>query len=215
MALVSNTAGAVVFDPQTTQMRFFSRLKGRNGMNGYAITINRNTRTLTLSRNGVAISTYPVAVGKPATPTPLGNFRIIEKRMNPGGPFGARWMRFYGGNGIHGTNNPSSIGKAVSNGCVRMHNRDVIEVYNKVNYGTPVRVVGTSSRARIISLGVVPGLDIVYLQQMLLFWGYYAGPLHGVFDVGTVRSVVSFQESRGIIADGIVGPQTWSALQNY
>jgi lipoprotein-anchoring transpeptidase ErfK/SrfK len=61
--------------------------------------------------------------------------------MNPGGAFGARWMRFYNGYGIHGTNNPASIGKAVSNGCVRMFNRDVIQVYSKVDYGTPVRIV--------------------------------------------------------------------------
>lgn len=185
------------------------------GTNEYAITINRNTRTLTLSRNGVAMRTYPVAVGKPATPTPLGNFRIIEKRMNPGGPFGVRWMRFYGGNGIHGTNNPSSIGRAVSNGCVRMHNRDVIELYNQVTYGTPVRVIGTSSRARILSLGIVPGPDIVFLQQILLLSGDYAGPLHGVFDVATVRSVALFQQRQGITVDGIVGPQTWAALQYY
>jgi len=117
--------------------------------NEYTIIINRDARTLTLIKNGAAIRTYSVAVGKPATPTPLGNFSIIEKRVNPGGAFGARWMRFYGGNGIHGTNNPSSIGKAVSHGCVRMYNRDVIELYNKVGYGTPVRVVGTSIRARI------------------------------------------------------------------
>lgn len=107
---------------------------------GYEIRINRSSRTLTLLYNGSAVRSYPVAVGKPATPTPAGNFSIIEKRINPGGPFGARWMRFYGGYGIHGTNNPSSIGKYISNGCVRMYNSDAIDLYNKVTYGTPVRI---------------------------------------------------------------------------
>lgn len=108
----------------------------------YLIEINRATRMLTLFNGGTVVGRYPVAVGKPATPTPLGNFSIIEKRMNPGGAFGVRWMRFYNGYGIHGTNNPASIGKAVSNGCVRMYNSDVIQVYAKADYGTPVRIVG-------------------------------------------------------------------------
>jgi lipoprotein-anchoring transpeptidase ErfK/SrfK len=105
------------------------------------ILINRVARTLTLFRGGAIVGVYPVAVGKASTPTPQGTFSIIEKRMNPGGAFGARWMRFYGGNGIHGTNNPASIGKAVSHGCVRMYNRDAIQVYSQVEIGTPVRIV--------------------------------------------------------------------------
>jgi L,D-transpeptidase ErfK/SrfK len=196
-------------------MEYYTAYQKRSATHGYAITINRAARTLTLFKNGAAIRTYPVAVGKPATPTPLGNFSIIEKRMNPGGAFGARWMRFAGGNGIHGTNNPSSIGKAISHGCVRMHNRDVIEVYSKVDYGTPVRVIGNSTRSRILGLGVAPGSDIVYLQHMLLLSGYYAGPLHGVFDVETAWSVASFQQEQNIVVDGIVGPETRAAMQYY
>lgn len=90
--------------------------------------------------------TYPVAVGKPSTPTPLGNWRIVQKAMNPGGPFGARWMRLsapQGGYGIHGTNNPKSIGRAVSHGCVRMYNKDVIEIYPLTPIGTPVTIVAS------------------------------------------------------------------------
>jgi len=90
------------------------------------------------------VKTYPVAVGKPSTPTPLGNWTIVQKAMNPGGPFGARWMRLSvpsGGYGIHGTNNPKSIGKAVSHGCVRMYNNDVIEIYPLTPLGTPVTIV--------------------------------------------------------------------------
>jgi lipoprotein-anchoring transpeptidase ErfK/SrfK len=43
--------------------------------------------------------------------------------------------------GIHGTNNPSSIGKAVSNGCIRTYNNNIIELYNLVPVGTPVKIV--------------------------------------------------------------------------
>lgn len=183
--------------------------------NGYAITINRDARMLTLSKNGAAIRTYPVAVGKKATPTPIGNFSIIEKKLNPGGPFGARWMRFYAGYGMHGTNNPSSIGKAVSNGCVRMYNRDAIELYNKVDYGTPVQIIGSAARPRILAIGVAPGPDVVWLQKTLLDWGYYKGLPHGVFDGVTAWSVSRFQQEQGIYVDGIVGPETMLVLQYH
>ena len=80
--------------------------------NQYSITINLAARKLTLFKNGVVFKTYPVAIGKPSTPTPKGNFKLINKAHNPGGPFGARWLGLSAPNGdygIHGTNNPSSI----------------------------------------------------------------------------------------------------------
>lgn len=108
----------------------------------YSITINVGARTLTLFKNGKWFKSYPVGVGKPATPTPKGTFTIINKAYKPGGPFGERWLGLNKkGYGIHGTNNPSSIGKAVSNGCVRMYNKDVIELYNLVSVGTTVKII--------------------------------------------------------------------------
>jgi len=111
--------------------------------NPFHIDINVNTHTLTLFRNNEVFKSYKVAVGKPSTPTPKGNFRIVNKAINPGGPFGARWLGLNvpnGDYGIHGTNNPSSIGKNVSNGCIRMFNESVIELNNFVAIGTPVRI---------------------------------------------------------------------------
>lgn len=108
----------------------------------YSITINVDKRTLTLFKDGAPYKTYKVAVGKPATPTPKGNFRIINRAVNPGGPFGVRWLGLSVPHiGIHGTNNPSSIGKNVSNGCIRMYNRDILEVSSLVPIGTPVTIV--------------------------------------------------------------------------
>ncbi|OPJ58046.1 L,D-transpeptidase [Clostridium oryzae] len=109
----------------------------------YSISINTKGHTLTLFKNNAVFKTYKVAVGKASTPTPKGNFKIINKAINPGGPFGARWMGLNAPNGdygIHGTNNPASIGKNVSNGCVRMYNNDVIEVFNLVPIGTSVKI---------------------------------------------------------------------------
>ncbi len=89
--------------------------------------------------NNKAIASYPVAIGKPATPTPVGNFRIINKIFQPGGILGTRWMQFTPQqHGVHGTNKPWLIGQAVSHGCVRMHNQDVEQVYNKVRIGDQI-----------------------------------------------------------------------------
>ncbi|NFD76707.1 L,D-transpeptidase [Clostridium botulinum] len=110
----------------------------------YRIIINTQAHTLTLFRGNNIYRTYKVAVGKPSTPTPKGNFKIINRTINPGGPFGARWLGLnipYGDYGIHGTNNPSSIGKSVSNGCIRMFNNQVIELSNLVPIGTTVTIV--------------------------------------------------------------------------
>jgi lipoprotein-anchoring transpeptidase ErfK/SrfK len=110
----------------------------------YSITINTAAHTLTLLRDNAVYNVYPIAVGKPSTPTPHGDFKIINRAVNPGGPFGVRWLGLNAPNGdygIHGTNDPSSIGKNISNGCIRMFNKDVIEVSNLVSIGTAVKII--------------------------------------------------------------------------
>lgn len=110
----------------------------------YSITINTSTRTLHLFLDGKWIKSFPVAVGKSSTPTPKGTFKIKNKAVDPGGPFGVRWMGLTapgGSYGIHGTNNPASIGKAVSHGCVRMYNKDIMEIFPLIPVGTTVKIV--------------------------------------------------------------------------
>ena len=108
----------------------------------YRIVVRTAQRKLDLYRDGSLYKTYSVAVGKPATPTPKGNFTVVNKAMNPGGAFGTRWLGLSKPHiGIHGTNNPASIGKAASKGCIRMHNKDVQELYGLVGIGVAVEIV--------------------------------------------------------------------------
>jgi lipoprotein-anchoring transpeptidase ErfK/SrfK len=110
--------------------------------NPYSILINTNNFSLTLYKNGKIFKTYPVAIGKPSSPTPKGNFKVKNKAYKPGGPFGARWLGLTApGIGIHGTNVPFSIGKNVSHGCIRTYNKNIIELYNLVPIGTSVRII--------------------------------------------------------------------------
>jgi lipoprotein-anchoring transpeptidase ErfK/SrfK len=105
----------------------------------YRIEVSVNNRWLRLYRNGVQHKQYPIAVGRMLHNTPIGNYIIINKAPNPGGPFGTMWMSLSKENyGIHGTNDPSSIGKSVSRGCIRMFNQDVEELAKTIPIGTPV-----------------------------------------------------------------------------
>jgi len=107
----------------------------------YRISISKKNKTLQLFLNNKLIKTYPIAVGKMLTQTPSGTFVIVNREPNPGGPYGVMWLSLStAGYGIHGTNNPSSIGKEVSQGCVRMHNHDVLDLAKQVPNGTFVTI---------------------------------------------------------------------------
>ncbi|WP_278190220.1 L,D-transpeptidase [Priestia megaterium] len=100
----------------------------------------------------------PVETGKTWDKTPVGFFKVVNKIKNrpyytghiPGGdprnPLGKRWLGLsangtYGDTyGVHDNNNKSSIGKYVSQGCVRMHNVNIEKLYDKVQVGTPVAI---------------------------------------------------------------------------
>jgi len=132
---------------------------------GLSIRISLAQRRLTLLRAGRETAQYPVAIGKPATPTPSGNWSILNKALNPGGVFGTRWMGFTRrGHGIHGTNQPQSIGHAVSNGCVRMYTPDVESLFAQVSVGTPVLIeAGVTVPAAAPGTYVVKSGDTLYL----------------------------------------------------
>ncbi|CAM3760916.1 L,D-transpeptidase family protein [Mesobacillus thioparans] len=105
----------------------------------YSISVSLSGKRLSLSRSGSLVKTYPVGIGKMLTQTPVGEFVIVNREPNPGGPYGVMWLSLSKlGYGIHGTNNPASIGKSVSKGCIRMHNKDVLELARQVPNGTKV-----------------------------------------------------------------------------
>ena len=105
----------------------------------YWIDVSTKKHQLKLFNGKKLIKTYPVAIGKMLTPTPYGTYKIINKQPNPGGPFGVLWMGLSKPHyGIHGTNNPSWIGKSVSHGCIRMQNHDVLELSSKVPIETDI-----------------------------------------------------------------------------
>ncbi|MEK3786714.1 MULTISPECIES: L,D-transpeptidase [Paenibacillus] len=107
----------------------------------YSIIIDLSDFRLYLIQDGKVVRGYPIGVGKLATQTPHGQFTIVNKQANPGGPYGAFWMGLSKPHyGIHGTNEPWLIGQAVSHGCIRMYNDDVVELAGLVPIGTSVTI---------------------------------------------------------------------------
>lgn len=121
----------------------------------YAIRIDRSARRLTLHRGDRRLRRFAVAVGRPATPTPLGRYAVTDRlrparadspygccavaltghqtRLVPGWPGGDRLA-------IHGTPQPDSVGRAVSLGCLRAREADIRALMDRVPLGTPVFV---------------------------------------------------------------------------
>ena len=118
-----------------------------------AIEIDLSARTLRLLDDGRVVVSTPVAIGAPDNPTPTGRFYVVDKLAtgNPDDTYGPvafglsghslELGEFAGGDGqigIHGTNDPASIGQAVSHGCIRLHNDVILQLADLVPLGTPV-----------------------------------------------------------------------------
>ncbi|MDY6781492.1 MAG: L,D-transpeptidase [Cyanobacteriota bacterium] len=135
---------AEAFLPQALQTRLVLRLSDRR---------------VYYYQGDEAIASYPVAIGRKGWETPTGTFNVLQKVQfptwqhpftqeivppGPDNPLGDRWIGFWtdGDNyiGFHGTPNEELIGQAVSHGCVRMRNADIIALYEKIHMGTPVVV---------------------------------------------------------------------------
>ena len=127
------------------------------------IVIHRGSNRLYLYSGPRFVRVFPVATGQAAWPTPLGQFQIVVKQVNPwwypptqdawaagakpvppgpGNPLGTRWMGLSApGVGIHGTSEPWSIGHSESHGCIRMQIPAAEWLYSRVQIGTPVFII--------------------------------------------------------------------------
>ncbi len=131
---------------------------------GKTITVVRSQRQMRLWDKDKLEVTYPVAVGMPGFPTPLGKWKVVDKVKNPSwtNPHNAMWgstMPDYippgpsnplgtraiyldaPGIRFHGTNNDWSVGNAASHGCMRMHMSDIEALFPLVPIGTAVYIL--------------------------------------------------------------------------
>jgi hypothetical protein len=124
-----------------------------HAVHGYLL-VNRSTLRATLFRDGGAVFSAPVGVGKASTQTPPGRFYVPEKLRSLGspvyGPFALGTSAYAptlnewpGGGvvGIHGTNEPQLVPGRPSHGCIRMHNSDITRLSGLIQVGTPIEIV--------------------------------------------------------------------------
>ena len=109
-------------------------------MSNPQIVISLTQRKLYLITKEGLQFVFPVAIGKPETPTPKGTWRIQNKKiLSDSTAFGTHWLGLnMPGYGLHGTDKPEFIGKAVSAGCIRMYNQDIQYLFQQVAIGTSV-----------------------------------------------------------------------------
>lgn len=149
---LTKLAAAVVI--AATEAQAEQRCGQTTRLTGDRIIVSIPDRKLVLMNGDQLMKIYDVAVGKASTPSPEGEFRIVNRIPNPawytvgkvvapgkGNPLGTRWMGLSAkGYGIHGTNAPKSIGKAASHGCIRMRAADLEELFELVSVGVVVEI---------------------------------------------------------------------------
>jgi hypothetical protein len=149
----------------------FAKVKVRS------VLVSIPDRKLALFENGRVVRIYRIAVGKSSTPSPVGVFKIVNRVTNPtyylkgqvigagkSNPVGTRWMGLSAkGYGIHGTNQPDSIGKPASTGCIRMRSQDLEELFELVDIGNTVQIRAERDEqlARVFGAGTgsAPGAE--------------------------------------------------------
>lgn len=137
------------------------------------IVVSLPDHKLALLEGDRVIRVYGVAVGAPETPSPSGEFQVARRLENPTyyhpgfvigpgktNPLGPRWIGLNTqGFGIHGTNHPGSIGKNASHGCIRLRNRDIKDLFARVQVGDRVSLIAerTDELARLFDPSPVLG----------------------------------------------------------
>jgi lipoprotein-anchoring transpeptidase ErfK/SrfK len=118
------------------------------------VLVSVSDQKLAVLENGKVIRTFSVSVGAAVSPSPTGEFQIVNRLANPtyyhpgtvippgnDNPIGPRWIGLsQKGFGIHGTNQPRSIGHAASHGCIRLNNRDIVQFFQMVSVGDTVSI---------------------------------------------------------------------------
>ncbi len=180
------------------------------------ILIELNSLTLTVLIDRKPFQSFPVAIGKVETPSPVGAWRVTSKGYWVKGE--TNWLGLsvpYGVYGIHGTNQPWTIGRRASNGCIRMYNRHLESVYRWARPGTPVYIDGDPFRDRRELKRGMSGPDVYFLQIRLKQLGFFEKRANGYFEYWTEEGVKKCQQSLGLPVTGAVSAKEYYRLKLY
>lgn len=142
------------------QLRPGERLKVIQGPFEALVDVRRHE--LTLLVGDLYAGRFPIGTGRDGS-TPMGSFNVLKKVVNPAwagpqgevapdspaNPLGGRWIDLGGGIGIHGTNDPASIGKSASEGCIRLGAPDIEDVFDILVEGSKVTITGGATASPV------------------------------------------------------------------
>ncbi|PDO09973.1 MAG: hypothetical protein BLM47_09595 [Candidatus Reconcilbacillus cellulovorans] len=185
----------------------------------FRLEVDPYRNRMTVYRCGKVFRIYPIAAGKPDTPSPVGDWVVVHKAKDWGGGFGTRWLGLnvpWGVYGIHGTNRPASIGRDASAGCIRMFNRHVEELYEWIPVGTAVTIVGHPlgepyRDPRDLARGD-SGADVYLIQSRLRSAGYFYGNPNGKFGPATEEALRHFERTHGLPVEGVMNRHDYTAM---
>lgn len=178
------------------------------------VLVDLNALNLTILVDRRPFRSFPVAIGKLDTPSPAGSWRVVNKGYWVRGK--TKWLGLsvpFGVYGIHGTNQPWSIGRRASNGCIRMYNHHLDDVYDWVNPGTTVYIEGDPFRDRRELKRGLAGSDVYFLQIRLKQLGYYPKRPNGFFDYWTETALKQCQEKLGLPVTGVLSSPEYFRLR--
>ncbi len=185
---------------------------------GYCIYVEVEDKMLYLLQDGKCIKEYLIVSGKWGLPSPLGMWKIVEK-ANWGEGFGGSWMGFdvpWGKYGIHGSLPGDAMGVAESQGCIRMKNDEVAELYDIVPYGTPVIVVNGSFGPFGQGFAQIypgdRGADVYAIQERLKELGFFYGWVSGIYDDELRSALHRFQRAENLPVTNTITKQAWETM---
>ncbi len=189
-----------------------------NNQQQFLILIHIDEKTLYLFENDKCIKKYPIASGKPGWPSPIGEWKIVEKSQWGKG-FGGRWLGLnvkWGNYGIHGTKNEASIGRSASHGCIRMYNRDIKELYGIVPLGTAVVIRnGPFGPFGMGFRNLKPGdrgSDVLAVQERLKQLGYFSGYESGIYEDDLKEAIFQFQKDHNLKVKVTISTPDYNAM---
>lgn len=147
---------ALVATVQSQRLAFAQTASGASDVAKRVVLVSVPDRKLAVLEDGIVLAQFQVAVGASDSPSPTGEFQIVNRVSNPtyyhagsviptgkDNPVGTRWLGLsQKGYGIHGTNVPRSIGHAASHGCIRLRNRDMERLFGMLRVGDAVEIRG-------------------------------------------------------------------------
>lgn len=218
MCIFVALSGSVTFLTSNSVLKIISKGSPIKTTDDVKILVDVRENRLYLMNGSQVLKVYPIASGKLSTPSPIGDWKIIQMQKWGEG-FGGYWMGLnvpWGKYGIHGTTNPGSIGAAASHGCIRMNNKDVREVYNIVTFGTQIKIVGDPFGAFGYGLRVLKpgdrGADVYYIQKKLKQLGYFQGYENGIYGDATKAAVHKFQRDHNLKPSNVIGYSFYNKL---